>query len=269
MGHAIGLRHERCMSRAPAMVKVGLQLRPQATTIEALRAAWVGADQAGADSVWVWDHFFPLYGDPGGAHFEAYSLLAAMAVDTSRAQLGALVTCNSYRNPNLLADLSRTIDHLSGGRFVLGLGAGWFERDFVEYGYDFGTPRTRLDDLAVALPIIKERLAKLVPPPAGRLPILVGGGGERVTLRLVAEYADAWNGFGPADTYSVKNKVLDGWCEAVGRDPATIERTVAIRPDEVEAAESFVLAGATHLILMVDHPFELDGFHRLRVKTRG
>jgi probable F420-dependent oxidoreductase len=200
--------------------KVGVQLHPQATTVEAMRAAWRAADGLGVDSIWVWDHFFPLYGDPDAAHFEAYTLLAAMAVETANAQIGALVTCNPYRNPNLLADMARTIDHLSGGRFVLGMGAGWFERDFREYGYEFGTAASRLRALERDLPIVMDRLGALEPPPRGRLPLLVGGGGETVTLRLVAEFADGWNTFGPPATFAHKNRTLDEWCARVGRQPA-------------------------------------------------
>jgi len=243
-------------------LKIGVQLHPQATTTDDLRRAWREADDAGADSIWVWDHFYPLYGDPDAAHFEAYTLLAAMAADTSHAHLGALVTCNSYRNPELLADMARTIDHLSSGRFILGIGSGWFERDYEEYGYDFGTAASRLRALGEALPRIRSRLARLTPPPVQRpLPLLIGGGGEKVTLRLVAEHATMWNGFGPAETFRQKNGVLDDWCAKVGRDPAEIERTVGLSAAEVDKLDEYEAAGAQHVILMLGHPFDLAPLH--------
>jgi probable F420-dependent oxidoreductase len=245
-----------------ARVKIGVQLAQQDTTVDELRRAWREADEMGVDTIWVWDHFFPLYGDPDANHFEAYSLLGAMAVDTSRARFGALVTCHAYRNPNLIADMARTIHHLSGERFILGIGSGWFERDFREYGYEFGTAGTRLRALEHGLPVIRARLADLRPP-ADDLSIVVGGSGEQVTLRLVAEHADAWNSFGPPASFRRKSQVLDEWCADVGRDPAEIERTVAIRPDEVGAIDAYVDAGAEHVIVMTGAPYDLDPVRRI------
>jgi probable F420-dependent oxidoreductase len=249
--------------------QVGVQLQPQATSTAALLEAAMAADQMGADSIWVWDHFYPLYGDPDATHFEAYTLLAAMAAQTSRARLGAMVTCNSYRNPNLLADMSRTIDHISDGRFTLGIGSGWFERDYTEYGYEFGTAPGRLKALERDLPTITERLGRLNPPPVGTLPILIGGSGRKVTLRLVAQYADAWNAFGPPENYAELNAVLDDWCDKVGRDRTAVERTVCINPDEVGNAEAYLEAGATHLIIMASDPFALDAVATLVETARS
>jgi probable F420-dependent oxidoreductase len=246
-----------------ARFEVGVQLHPQATTVDALRSAWQAADELAVDSIWIWDHFFPLYGDPDAEHFEAYTLLAALAADTSNARLGALVTCNSYRNPNLLADMARTIDHLSHGRFILGIGSGWFERDYNEYGYEFGTAPERLRRLEQALPVIMDRLGRLHPAPEGAVPILIGGSGEKVTLRLVAKYADGWNTFGPPENFAAKNRVLDEWCARLDRNPSQIERTCSINGNEVENYQAYLDAGASHLIVMSGPPYDLDPVRRL------
>ncbi len=248
--------------------KVGVQLHPQVGTVDELRTAWKAADAMGADSIWIWDHFFPLYGDPDANHYEAYTLLAAMEDDTEHAHFGALVTCNSYRNPQLLADMARTIDLLSHGRFILGIGSGWFERDYTEYGYEFGTAPGRLKELAAALPQIEDRLGALVPPPAGDVPILIGGSGEKVTLRLVAKHADAWNTFGPPENFAAKNRILNEWCEKEGRKPTEVERTVAIQPDEVGNIDAYLAAGVEHFIVMVGAPYDLAPLEAL-IAARG
>jgi probable F420-dependent oxidoreductase len=230
-------------------LRVGVQIQPQHADIDGMRRAWREADELGVDTIFNWDHFFPLSGEADGTHFECLTTLAAMAENTERAQIGALVICNSYRNPEYLADAHRTIDHLSGGRAILGIGAGWFERDYDEYGYEFGTAPDRLRALRHALPRIKDRLAKLNPAPLGPLPLLIGGSGEKVTLRLVAEHADAWHGFGDADRYRHKAEVLADHCEKVGRDPAEIERTWGVNAGKVETADALRDAGVTHFIM--------------------
>lgn len=252
-----------------ARFKVGFHYFQQNATMAELRTAWQEADRMGVDSIWPWDHFFPIFGNPGGTSFEGWSLLAAMAVDTEHAQLGMLVTGNPYRNPDLLADMARTVDHLSGGRAALGIGAGWSERDFEEYGYEYGTPASRLRDLEASLTRIRSRLDRLNPPPLGDLPILIGGGGEKVTLRLVAQHAQMWNTFGPPAAFAAKNKVLDEWCARVGRDPAEIERTVMLFPQEVNDVEPYLAAGAQHLILGMGPPFELEPLRALIAASTG
>jgi probable F420-dependent oxidoreductase len=245
-------------------MKIGVQLHPQATTVAQMRAGWRTAEALGVDSIWVWDHFFPLYGEPDESHFEAYTLLAAMAADTSHAQIGALVTCYSYRNPHLLADMARTIDHISDGRFVLAVGSGWFARDYTEYGYEFGTAVGRLKNLETGLPVIQERLGKLNPGPVnGSLPLMIGGGGEKFTLRLVAEHADMSNVFGPVENVQHKNNVIDEWCRKIGRNPKEIERTVLIDPEDLEHADAFAEAGANHLIVTTVAPFDLTEVGKL------
>ncbi|WP_029112233.1 LLM class F420-dependent oxidoreductase [Mycobacterium sp. URHB0044] len=217
-------------------IRIGVQLQPQhSPQYGHIRDAVRRCEDMGVDIAFNWDHFFPLYGDPDGAHYECWTMLGAWAEQTSRIEIGALVTCNSYRNPELLADMARTVDHISDGRLILGIGSGWKDKDYVEYGYDFGTAGSRLDDLAGALPRIKSRLGKLNPAPTRDIPVLLGGGGEKKTLRLVAEYGDVWHYFVDRETYPHKAEVLARHCADVGRDPATIEHSAGVEGDDVDA----------------------------------
>ncbi len=207
-------------------IRIGLQLQPQQADYAAIRATVAEAEQLGVDIVFNWDHFYPLYGDADGKHFECWTMLGAWAEQTSRVEIGALVTCNSYRNPELLADMARTVDHLSDGRLILGIGSGWFQRDYDEYGYEFGTAGGRLNQLAEDLPRIETRWAKLNPAPTRKIPVLIGGGGEKKTLRMVARHADIWHSFSDLETFRHKSEVLAAHCADAGRDPAEIERSV-------------------------------------------
>jgi probable F420-dependent oxidoreductase len=244
--------------------KIGVQLHPQHSTYASYAEAVQTAEALGVDSIWNWDHFFPLYGNPDGNHFEAWTLLSAMATLTHHAEIACLVSCNSYRNPNLLADMARTVDHISGGRLILGIGSGWFKRDYDEYGYEFGTAVGRLQVLEQALPVIRDRLTRLTPPPIRNpLPILIGGGGEKVTLRLVAQYAQLWNLYDSAEAFEKKNVILDEWCKQVGRDPGEIERTAAFGSDGIHDLDAYAAAGATHLILGMGEPWNFAAIERL------
>ncbi|WP_040166327.1 LLM class F420-dependent oxidoreductase [Microbacterium gorillae] len=203
-------------------VRIGVQLQPQQVSYAELRSAAARIEDLGADILFNWDHFFPLHGDPDGAHYESWTLLAAWAEQTERLELGALVNCSSYRNADLQADMARTIDHISArdgvGRFIFGTGAGWFERDYDEYGYEFGTPGSRLNGLAADLDRIRARWGKLNPPPTREIPVLIGGKGEQKTLRTVARHADIWHSFVGAEEIPHKLGVIERWAETDGTD---------------------------------------------------
>lgn len=246
-------------------IRAGVQITQQHATYQQIRDAWKAVDASGADTLFNWDHFYPLEGDLDGAHLDNWTALGAMAEITERVQIGCLVAAIGYRNPNLLADMARSLDHFSDGRFILGIGAGWNQRDYEEYGYEFGTVGSRLRDLDQGMPIIMDRLANLNPPPVqDPLPILIGGGGEKVTLRIVAQHATIWNGQAEPDVIAHKNQVLDNWCAKVGRDPKEIERSVQIFGPQLDKLDEYYAAGITHFLCATPGPdYDLTELQKL------
>ena len=242
-------------------IRFGALCWNQYTDWPALRDAGIRADAAGFDSLWTWDHLYPIVGDHEGPILEGWLTLAAWAARTNRATLGLMVGANTFRNPALVAKLATTLDHISAGRAVLGIGGAWFETEHVGLGIEFGgSPGERLRWLEEAVRIMRGMLhakrpsgeryyqardaLNLPAPLQDRLPLLVGGGGERRTLRIVARYADACNVGGGLENVRRKDEILRRHCEEVGRDESEIERTVGIgtviiRDDPAEAKRVF------------------------------
>ena len=240
-------------------IRLGVQVQPQHATYQHIRETVVELEQLGVDILFNWDHFFPLSGEPDGPHFESWTELASWAELTSRVEFGCLVNCNSYRNADLQADMARTLDHISAGatgtgRFIFATGAGWFERDYDEYGYEFGTPGSRLDALAEALPRIEERWTKLNPPPTRDIPILIGGAGEKKTLRIVAQHADIWHSFVSPEDLPRKLAILAEHGAAVGRDISEIELSNELRNRDESVADALLDAGVTLFTLGLSGP---------------
>jgi probable F420-dependent oxidoreductase len=242
------------MTATSAPIRIGVQLAPQHADYRQIRDAVLRAEELGVDIVYNWDHFYPLTGDPDGKHFECWTMLGAWAEQTERVEIGALVTGGGYRNPDLLADMARTVDHISGGRLILGIGGGWFEKDYDQYGYDFGTPGSRLNLLGSYLPRIAARLEVLNPAPTRPMPILIGGGGEKKTLRHVARFATIWHAFGDLPTMQRKAAVLADHCSAVGRDPAAIEHSTAAPKGGPADAAGWLEAGIRQFTIGLSGP---------------
>jgi alkanesulfonate monooxygenase SsuD/methylene tetrahydromethanopterin reductase-like flavin-dependent oxidoreductase (luciferase family) len=230
-------------------VKLGINLWSQASDWPTFLAAGRRVEELGYEHLWTWDHVYAIFGDPYQPIHEGYTALAAMAQATSRIRLGLLVGANTFRNPGLVAKAVTTIDHISKGRAIAGIGGAWFELEHTAFGMDFGSGfGQRLDWLAEAAPALRGLLdgEEVTSQPGGRyefdhlrisplplqphLPICIGGGGEKKTLRIVAQYADIWNVFGTPETVARKDAILREHCEAVGRDTSEIERTLGCKP---------------------------------------
>jgi F420-dependent oxidoreductase-like protein len=257
-----------------ADMRVGLKLSQNAT-IDQLRAVWRVADEAGFDHCWCMDHLASLGPHDDGAIFEAWTLLAGMAVATSRTRIGCMVTGNTYRHPAVLAKAAVTVDHLSGGRLEFGLGAGWAENEHTMLGLPFGTKADRADWLEEACQVIRSlwtqprtsfagqhyqltgAVAEPKPVQQPYPPIWIGGYGRQRTLRITARYADVWNAPGGSpEEVAELSAVLDKRCAEIGRDPAQIRRSVQIRvadadDDLLEIADSYRAVGVTELVLIL------------------
>jgi len=252
-------------------IRIGVQIQPgNAPDYASWRAAVRYADDIGADYVFGYDHFHqPVINDliggqpvldevqPDVTNFEGWTALASWGEITHRANIGLLVTGAGYRNPDLLADMARTVDHISGGRVVLGLGAGWYEKDYTTYGYDFGTVKSRFDLLDANLTRIESRLTQLIPPPVRKIPILIGGSGAKRTLPAVARHADIWHTFLPVDAFTEASALVDRLAEEAGRSGTDIERSVTWWG--ADTVDAYLDAGATTFITEI-HPTPADGF---------
>jgi alkanesulfonate monooxygenase SsuD/methylene tetrahydromethanopterin reductase-like flavin-dependent oxidoreductase (luciferase family) len=250
-----------------APIRIGIQLWAQHTEWAPYLEAAKLVDELGYDHLWTWDHLISVVGEPDGPVFEGYTALAAWAMATSRVKLGLLVGANTFRNPTLTAKTITNIDHISGGRAIMGLGGAWHEREHAAFGVEFGSGfGERLDWLEEALQVIRpllhgeevthdgpryhaDQLLLNPLPVQPRMPIMVGGGGERKTLRSVARHADMWNSQSPLEDIPRKLEALWGHCAAEGRDPSTIELTynckIVIR-DRHEDAQRVLDAQRVH-----------------------
>jgi alkanesulfonate monooxygenase SsuD/methylene tetrahydromethanopterin reductase-like flavin-dependent oxidoreductase (luciferase family) len=239
-------------------LKLGILLWSQGAAWPEMLDAAQRVDRLGYDTLWTWDHVYAIFGDPYQGIFEGYTSLAAWAMATERTHLGLLVGANTFRNPGLVAKAIATIDHISNGRAIAGLGGAWFGLEHEAHGIDFGSGfGQRLDWLDESVSAVRrlldgetvtsepgghyafERAVHHPAPVSGHVPIMIGGGGEKKTLRTVARYADMWNVMGTVEELTRKVDVLRAHCEAVGRDPAEIEFTLGIkatiRDSEAEA----------------------------------
>jgi probable F420-dependent oxidoreductase len=235
-------------------IRIAVQLWPGgAADYRTWRDAVLRAEELGADVIFGYDHFHRPAVDivdggpklrpvqPDVVNFEGWTALASWGEITTRAEIGLLVTGMGYRNPDLLADMARTVDHISGGRLILGLGSGWYEKDYTVYGYDYGTVASRMDVFEAGLARIENRLRHLNPAPVREIPVLIGGTGERRTMPLVARYAHIWHSFLDIETFRKRGQLLERLADEIDRDHTKIQRSVQWTGSD--AAKEYVAEG--------------------------
>ena len=229
-------------------MRFGIQTGPQHVTWPELLDVWQLADGLKFDTAWTFDHFFPIMSDPRGSQFEGWTALTALAMKTRQLRVGTLVTGITYRYPAVLAKIGASLDVITGGRLEMGVGAAWFQQEHEALGIPFPPVAERIRRLGEVCEImirmwtedaasfegqyyrIKEAYCNPRPVQKPRPPILIGGGGEQLTLKMVARYADTWNAFGPPEVMKHKLEVLRGHCQTVGRDFGAIEKCVSLPP---------------------------------------
>jgi len=254
-------------------IKIAVQLTAQGGDFATLRARWLKAEELGADALYATDHLNAIVPDTefmthsnDGSHshgsglnvFEGSTIQAAMAATTTRPQIGCVVMANPYRNPNMTAYIAGTIDQISGGRFILGLGTGFFSPDFEEFGYEYGTQRSRSEALARDVPVILARLGKLTPPPARRIPLMIASMGPTIGLPLVARHADIWHAYGSYDKLASKWEALQRICSEHGRDASEIEFATYYMPwilnGPHDTLDDYAALGCRQIIAVADGP---------------
>jgi F420-dependent oxidoreductase-like protein len=255
-------------------IRFGIQTPQQHVVWPDLLALWQEIDALDYDTAWVFDHFLPIFSDPTGSCLEGWTALAALAVATRRVRLGLMVTGNTYRHPAVLAKIATTVDIISAGRLILGLGAGWFELEHKEYGIPFHTVGGRLSRLDEALRMIKllwtQELANFNgkhfklenasfnPKPIQKPhpPIMIGASGEKVALGIVAEHAQMWNWAGNPEVLRTKIARLEDHCRRIVRDPATIEKSVLVAGtfalnEARQRIQAYTEIGVTHIVFSI------------------
>jgi F420-dependent oxidoreductase-like protein len=254
-------------------IRFGIQTPQQNAAWPQLLELWQEVDALDYDTAWGFDHFLPIFSDPTGPCMEGWTALASLAMATRRVRLGLMVTGNTYRHPAILAKMAATVDIISGGRLIFGIGAGWYELEHRQYGVPFPAIAGRLSRLDETIELIKllwtqEHAnfngrhfkldnASFNPKPLQRPhpPILIGASGERVALRIVARHAQMWNSFGTPEVFRQKITHLEEHCRRIGRDPATIEKSVLTTPLALDEArqlvDAYIAAGVTHIVFSI------------------
>ncbi len=288
----VSLPRRAAAAPAAGRLRFGVQTRPEHTTFDEILRVWQDADELGLDTAFVFDHFIPIQGDQSGPCLEGWTLLSALAARTQRVRVGVLVTGNTYRYPAVLAKMAATVDQVSGGRLILGMGAGWFEPDHSAYGIPFYTAGRRARRLVESVQVIKMLFTQPRSTFNGKYyqlkdapfaprcvqtphpPILIGGMGPKVIQPLVARHADIWNFFvDSADAGAAKRicAQFDALCTQVGRNPAEVEKSINLRAPQLsglstkeirERIQALAGAGVGHFILSLGQPFDRDLIRR-------